>query len=551
MTELSSQYYDDILVGDASQRRSGRRIKVPPPWMRPLVVDPITLEELPVGEVGLLRHVDLANRGSCIAIQTEDLGRLVGDGIELLGRAAPPSRAVARWRWRNCWRGGRHDRRPPTRAFHLPRNVPEPPLETRQFHKLTALVPKLDAEFIKLVCAKLKENRRKLVGRTTADMVVALDRAVAPEIAETLRLTPRFNSLVRQVELATGWGRIYGNGLYHTLKWIRAKHLTRWIATEVNPPDALGRQARGPAFGFHVLAGASLIHRSPPLCRRCWLQHGLVKSASADPIFPPWLARLISEADPELETAWPCCPGPAGKPNWRTPQSARPAWSSRTAPTTRSRRCETARRLAPGSSVIPTSSASGCRSQAQGGCGGRRFRGGVLLFDMSGCLSPQAFFVVGGLDEFVNSMERYFRHDSARSHCRTQPPPDRLPADAGSIRRSREKAEFAEMARRGVRLLASENLGLDDRLQAGPLRPFQLFNGSSTWSASTTTARSPACWAAAKSLSCVGVSVTPIAATRWWTSSSNWAPSGSASWARCRRRRSRGITTGGSTWRTS
>jgi hypothetical protein len=81
MTELSSQYYDNTL-----HRRSGR-IKVPPAWMRPVVVDPTTLEELPVGEVGLLRHVDLANRGSCIAIQTEDLGRLVGDGIELLGRA--------------------------------------------------------------------------------------------------------------------------------------------------------------------------------------------------------------------------------------------------------------------------------------------------------------------------------------------------------------------------------------------------------------------------------------------------------------------------------
>lgn len=101
MTELSSQYYDDVLIrppagsaapiGSASSARGGPtdpRIKRPPPWMRPVVVDPATLEELPAGAVGLLRHVDLANRGSVIAVQTEDLGRIVGGGIELLGRAA-------------------------------------------------------------------------------------------------------------------------------------------------------------------------------------------------------------------------------------------------------------------------------------------------------------------------------------------------------------------------------------------------------------------------------------------------------------------------------
>jgi hypothetical protein len=95
MTELSSQYYDDVFAdrpaGPAASAGFGPtdpRIKRPPPWMRPVVVDPATLEELPVGAVGLLRHVDLANRGSVIAVQTEDLGRIAGGGIELLGRAA-------------------------------------------------------------------------------------------------------------------------------------------------------------------------------------------------------------------------------------------------------------------------------------------------------------------------------------------------------------------------------------------------------------------------------------------------------------------------------
>ncbi|HEY0304674.1 MAG TPA: hypothetical protein VGC44_06865 [Longimicrobiales bacterium] len=76
MTEMLSQFYDD------------RGIKAGPPWVRSMVVDPETLEELPFGESGLLRHVDLANLYSVSAIQTEDLGRLSGNGLELLGRVA-------------------------------------------------------------------------------------------------------------------------------------------------------------------------------------------------------------------------------------------------------------------------------------------------------------------------------------------------------------------------------------------------------------------------------------------------------------------------------
>jgi hypothetical protein len=42
--------------------------------------------------LGALLHVDLANRSSCIAIQTEDLGLQAAEGLVLLGREvdAPP-----------------------------------------------------------------------------------------------------------------------------------------------------------------------------------------------------------------------------------------------------------------------------------------------------------------------------------------------------------------------------------------------------------------------------------------------------------------------------
>ena len=76
MTELSSQMY-----AGPSGRFAG------PAWLRTLVVDPRTGKEAKKGSAGLLRHVDLANRGSVMAVQTEDMGRAVGDGFELLGRA--------------------------------------------------------------------------------------------------------------------------------------------------------------------------------------------------------------------------------------------------------------------------------------------------------------------------------------------------------------------------------------------------------------------------------------------------------------------------------
>ena len=85
MTELCSQLYDNVL----RERVAGRlvpRYLIAPRWMRTVVVDPETLEESPRGSVGLLCHYDLANCGSVLAVQTEDLGVAVDEGIELRGR---------------------------------------------------------------------------------------------------------------------------------------------------------------------------------------------------------------------------------------------------------------------------------------------------------------------------------------------------------------------------------------------------------------------------------------------------------------------------------
>jgi hypothetical protein len=81
MTELSSQYYDRV---SASAVLAQRR-KIAPPWLRARVVGPDRVT-LPNGEIGSILHVDLANRSSCITIQTEDLGIRYDDGLVLIGR---------------------------------------------------------------------------------------------------------------------------------------------------------------------------------------------------------------------------------------------------------------------------------------------------------------------------------------------------------------------------------------------------------------------------------------------------------------------------------
>lgn len=81
MTELTTQYYDAL----DSRGQPERRRKSAPPWLRTRVAGPDGAT-LPDGTVGALVHVDLANRSSCIAIATEDLGVRFTDGLVVIGR---------------------------------------------------------------------------------------------------------------------------------------------------------------------------------------------------------------------------------------------------------------------------------------------------------------------------------------------------------------------------------------------------------------------------------------------------------------------------------
>jgi hypothetical protein len=85
MTEMSSQFYD-VLAGSA--RAPAERVHAWPAWVRTRAADPETLRLLPDGEIGVLRHFDLANLHSVMAIQTADLGFTTPAGFRVLGRAS-------------------------------------------------------------------------------------------------------------------------------------------------------------------------------------------------------------------------------------------------------------------------------------------------------------------------------------------------------------------------------------------------------------------------------------------------------------------------------
>lgn len=80
MTELSTQFYDDGNEVCPS-------VKSGPHWIRSRVINPLTGQDVPRGETGVLAHCDLAHFNIVSTILTEDAGVVVDGGFLLLGRA--------------------------------------------------------------------------------------------------------------------------------------------------------------------------------------------------------------------------------------------------------------------------------------------------------------------------------------------------------------------------------------------------------------------------------------------------------------------------------
>lgn len=79
MTELSTQLYDH-------GNEQVPSIKFGPHWIKTRVIDPLTGEDVGLGERGVIVHCDLANFNSVTTVMTEDLGIQVDNGFLLLGR---------------------------------------------------------------------------------------------------------------------------------------------------------------------------------------------------------------------------------------------------------------------------------------------------------------------------------------------------------------------------------------------------------------------------------------------------------------------------------
>ncbi len=85
LTEVATFFTDNGLYNHI-KGITGPRYKPNLPWTRTMAVSPDTLERLPKGDTGLLRHYCLTNVCTVLAVQTDDLGYEIENGFEIVGR---------------------------------------------------------------------------------------------------------------------------------------------------------------------------------------------------------------------------------------------------------------------------------------------------------------------------------------------------------------------------------------------------------------------------------------------------------------------------------
>lgn len=88
MAESATNFFDDSLRRTTKGLPVQKRMRPCPPWARTVAVGADDLRPLPAGEVGLLRHYDLVNLPTVLAVQTDNLGYVDAAGcFQIIGRA--------------------------------------------------------------------------------------------------------------------------------------------------------------------------------------------------------------------------------------------------------------------------------------------------------------------------------------------------------------------------------------------------------------------------------------------------------------------------------
>ena len=87
MGESGTNYFDNVLRDNFRGTTSRERYKLDLPWTRTIVVGVRTGQRMPKGELGLIRHYDLTNRATVLAVQTDNIGYETDGGFEIIGRS--------------------------------------------------------------------------------------------------------------------------------------------------------------------------------------------------------------------------------------------------------------------------------------------------------------------------------------------------------------------------------------------------------------------------------------------------------------------------------
>ena len=277
MTELSSQLYSDSLIRLARGEAEGPVRWWAPPWIRARALDPRSLDDVPPGEVGVLALVDLANRGSAVAIRTADLGVAHEDGrVEVLGRAQGLEA-------RGC-----------SLSFDLPSRV---------------VVPAAPSASVTEACQALVAARASsLAGRPVAEIAASLGRVSArwldpddPIRNEALRVLPATSGLSPAV-LAAGFDRSFSAWSERALLDLLSAELGPHRSQDAFLPHASAlTRPLGPSLVLVV--GASNLPTPLAFDVMCaLLVRGavLVKPPSDEPLFADLFRRSIAEVDPAL-----------------------------------------------------------------------------------------------------------------------------------------------------------------------------------------------------------------------------------------------------------